>query len=59
MDKPESGSAARDLATPETVVQNNKDEDTKPIEAPSAKEADTSEDKKLSDDQEAMQPDSA
>jgi hypothetical protein len=50
------GSAERELATPETAVQN--DESKKQDDAPSAKEMDTPTDKKLPEDQEAMQPDS-
>lgn len=50
------GSAERELATPETAVQN--DDSNKQEDAPSAKEMETPSDKKLPEDQQAMQPDS-
>jgi hypothetical protein len=57
VEQPGGGSARRDLATPETAVQN--DEDVKQEDAPSGKEMETPTDKELPDDQEAMQPDSS
>jgi len=51
---PESGSAERELATPETAVQGDPE---KQGDAPSAKEAKTATDEKLPPDQQAMQPD--
>lgn len=55
MEQVESGSAARENATPETVAQ--RDRERKQDEAPTAKRFETATDKKLTDDQEAMQPD--
>lgn len=53
-ERPGSGSAERELATPETAVQGDA---KKQGEAPEAKEMETSADEDLPDDQQAMQPD--
>jgi hypothetical protein len=55
-DQQGGGSAERDLATPETAVQNVNDK--KQDDAPSAKAMETPTDEKLPEDQQAMQPDS-
>lgn len=55
MEQQNGGSAERELATPETAVQND---EVKQDEAPSGKETETPTDRELPDDQEAMQPDS-
>lgn len=56
MEQVEGGSAARDLATPETAVRREKDESEEPS---SAKELDTDSDEDLQADREGMQPDSS
>jgi hypothetical protein len=55
MEQVESGSAERKLATPETARDTNEDQQD---DAPSAKQTETETDKKLPEDQQAMQPDS-
>ena len=55
-EQPGGGSAEREVATPEDAARN--DRSKKQHDAPSAKEMDTPTDKKLSEDQDAMQPDS-
>lgn len=59
MEQAGGGSATRGLATPETVAQSKNNDDEKQEEAPSGKEAESAADKKLPEDQEAMQPDSS
>ena len=56
MEQPNGGSAEREVATPEDAAQN--DQSKKSDDAPSAKEMETPTDKKLPEDQAAMQPDS-
>jgi hypothetical protein len=58
MEQVESGSAARELATPETATQQDR-EKKKRDDAPEAKEFETETDEKLPEDQQAMQPDSS
>jgi hypothetical protein len=56
MEQVDSGSAARELATPETAAQNDREKKNED-EAPTAKQFDTPADEKLPEDQQAMQPD--